>query len=153
VNRKKRLLILGPSFRRNPSEELLPAIDRYDGLFYRVTRKYIRDNKDVDSVIMLGDLTLVNGITPIPYSAPEGDDWWTARKLSAEMITMAKAENEKFFRRKLRGGKYSEAFIAMGKAYAMALPDLAQSGLKVVFPTTGGPGPKAAALRDWISKK
>jgi hypothetical protein len=35
----------------------------------------------------------------------------------------------------------------MGKEYARALPDLAWFGVKVVFPTSGGPGPKARALK------
>jgi hypothetical protein len=41
----------------------------------------------------------------------------------------------------------------MGKEYAKALPDLAKFGVKVVFPTSGGPGPKAQALRRWILKE
>jgi hypothetical protein len=40
----------------------------------------------------------------------------------------------------------------MGKAYAEALPNLAQFKSKVVFPAYGGPGPKAQALRKWITK-
>jgi len=40
----------------------------------------------------------------------------------------------------------------MGKQYAEALPDLTKFGVKVVFPTSGGPGPKAQALKQWISR-
>jgi hypothetical protein len=41
----------------------------------------------------------------------------------------------------------------MGKEYAKALPDLARFGVKTVFPTSRGPGPKAQVLRQWILKE
>jgi len=37
--KKKRLLILAPSFGRRKGDGLLPTLERYDGLFYRVARK------------------------------------------------------------------------------------------------------------------
>ena len=52
----KRLLILGPSFRRNRRDESLPALERYDGIFFRVARRYLGEVKDVD-VIVMRDLT------------------------------------------------------------------------------------------------
>lgn len=64
----RRLLVLGPSFRRNKSRGILPAIERYDGLFCRVARKYLGDVKDVNVVVMVDDLTLVDSATPLPYS-------------------------------------------------------------------------------------
>jgi len=36
----------------------------------------------------------------------------------------------------------------MGKEYAAALPDLSQYGVNIVFPASGGPGPKAQALKE-----
>lgn len=41
--------------------------------------------------------------------------------------------------------------MAMGKRYAETLPDLTKFDVKVVFPLSGGPGPKAQALKNWIS--
>lgn len=52
----------------------------------------------------------------------------------------------------MKGEKYSEVFIAMGKKYAMALPELSKYNVNVVFPTCGGPGPKAKALKEWLCK-
>ena len=40
----------------------------------------------------------------------------------------------------------------MGKKYAMALPELSKYNVNVVFPTCGGPGPKAKALKEWLCK-
>jgi hypothetical protein len=41
----------------------------------------------------------------------------------------------------------------MGKDYALALPDLSYYCNKVIFPTSGGAGPKAQALKNWFIEK
>lgn len=145
---KRRLLILGSTFRRNPSEKTLAAIDRYDGVFFRVVRKHLKQVQDVDVVVMIDDLTLVDGNFNLPYTPPEGGRWGT-QVFSKEKYKEAKAKNEAFLNKKLGTGKYAEIFIAMGKRYAKALPNLTHQ--KVVFPTRGGLGPKATALKEWIS--
>ena len=148
---KKRLLILGPSFRRKCDTGLLPAFERFDGLFYRVTRKYSNEAKDVDIIVMTDDLTLVEGSTLLPYREPMGSKWGK-QKFSEEVLEKARSFNEKFLEEKLRNGQYSEIYLAMGKQYAHALPDLTKFNIKVIFPTSGGPGPKAQALKRWILK-
>ena len=145
----KRLLILGPSFRRNKRNKSLPALERYDGVFFRVARKYLGKVKDVDVVIMRDDLTLVEGEDPIPYIPPIGDVWGR-QSFSKEELEKAKEKNEDFLDKKLRRKEYSEVFIAMGKKHAKALPDLSRYDVRVIFPTHGGPGPKARALREWL---
>jgi len=145
---KRRLLILGPTFRRNSSKKILTAIERYDGVFFRVARKHLERVHNVDIVIMIDDLTLVDGNSYLPYIPPEGERWGK-QTFSKEMYKEARAKNEAFLSKKLSRGRYAEIYIAMGKKYAKALPDL--SHLKVVFPTHGGFGPKAKALKEWIS--
>jgi len=142
--------VLGPSFRRNPSYGSLPAIKRYDGLFYRVARKYLGDVREVDVLVMKDDLTLVDAKTLLPYSPPEGKKWYR-HSISKKAVERARMLNAPILSEKLKRTKYSEVFIAMGRKYAEALPDLSQYGLKVIFPTHGGPGPKAQALKNWFS--
>jgi hypothetical protein len=72
--KKRLLLILGPSFRRNKRSEPLPALERYDGLFFRVARKYLGNAKDVDVIVMKDDLTLVDGTAPLTYEPPREID-------------------------------------------------------------------------------
>jgi len=147
----KRLLILGPSFRRNKRVEPLPALDRYDGVFFRVARKYLGEVKDVDVVVMKDDLTLVNGEYTMPYIPPIGDIWG-GQAFSKEELEEAREKNKDFLNKKVRRKKYSEVFIAMGKKHAKALPDLSRYAVKVLFPTYGGPGPKARALKEWLTQ-
>jgi len=145
----KRLLILGPSFRRNKTNDPLPALDRYDGVFFRVARKYLEKVKDVDVVVMRDDLLLVDGEALMPYIPPAGDVWGR-QYFSKEELGKAREKNEDFLDKKLRNRRYSEIFIAMGKKHREALPDLSGYNVRVIFPTHGGPGPKARALREWI---
>jgi len=152
LTRTRRLLILGPSFRRKKDDSLLPACKRYDGLFFRVARKYLSDVKDVDVLVMIDDLTLIDGSTPLPYDEPEGRHWG-GKTILKKVVDEAKVKNERFLKNQLRRRKYSEIFISMGKEYAAALPDLSSCGTKVVFPATGGPGPKAQALKQWFNRE
>jgi len=143
--------VLGPSYRRRKGSGSVPAIERYDGLFYRVARKYLKDVRDVDVLVMKDDLTLVDAKTPLPYTPPEGEKWGR-QPISEESVERARKRNATILSKKLKDGGYSEVFIAMGKKYAEALPDyLSQYNVKVVFPTSGGPGPKALALKNWMS--
>ena len=146
----KRLLVLGPSFRRRKDPSPMQAIERFDGLFYRVARKYLKSAKDVDVLVMRDDLTLTDAKAPLQYNPPEGERWG-GQSISEDLIEKARKSNAAVLREKLKAGKYSEVFIAMGKRYAEALPDLSQHKLEIIFPTQGGPGPKAQALKTWIS--
>lgn len=150
--RKRRLLLLGPSFRRDKSDGLLPAVERYDGLFFRITRKYSSSVKDVDVLVMRDDMVLVDSKTALPYSPPEGEKWG-ARSFSEKVIKEARERNKAVLSKKLMGGRYLDIFVAMGKRYAEALPDLSQFDVEVIFPVRGGGiGPKARALKEWLSK-
>ena len=147
----KKLLVLGPSFRRRMDPGPLQAIQRFDGLFYRVARKYLQKARDVDVLIMKDDLTLVDEETLLPYNPPEGESWGK-HSVPEEAVEKARKSNESVLSEKLKSGRYSEVFLAMGKKYAEAFPDISRLKVKVVFPATGGPGPKAQALKEWIRR-
>lgn len=148
---KRNLLILGPSFRRIKNNSSLPALERYDGLFFRVARKYLKSIKGLDVVVMIDNLTLVDASTRLPYKEPEGTQWGT-KTVSNKILEKAKENNETFLEKKLKKGKYGEVFISMGKEYAKALPAFSRYNVKVIFPSTGGPGPKAQALKEWLNE-
>jgi hypothetical protein len=151
MEKNRKLLILGPAFRRRKEECLMPAVERYDGLFYRVARKYLGDVKNVDVVVMKNDLTLIDGSAPLPYTEPEGVKWGV-KTIPKKMVEKATKINERYLKNKLKSKKYSEVFISMGKVYARALPEIVTENTNVIFPTFGGPGPKAQALKEWLKK-
>jgi hypothetical protein len=101
---------------------------------------------------MLDDLTLVDGSTPLPYSEPEGTRW-REKLISKTMIENAIEKNRSYLTTKLKNKKYSEVFLAIGKQYGAALPDFTKYQVKVIFPASGGLGPKAQALKEWLCSK
>jgi len=101
---------------------------------------------------MRDNLTLVDGSAIVPYSKPEGEHW-RIKTIHREAVEPAKVVNESYLRNKLRRRKYCEIFISMGKGYAAALPELSQYEIIVRFPASGGPGPKAQALKEWLNRK
>ena len=153
--KRRRLLILGPSFRRRTDDGLLPAIERFDGVFFRVARKHLsgrtRDSKNTDLLVMKDDLTLIDGDALLTYAPPAGRMWSTVSFLT-KRIEESREFNQSYLEKKVKGNKYCEVFVAMGKNFAAALPDLSKYDLEVIFPTTGGIGPKATALMEWLVK-
>jgi len=127
----------------------LLAIERYDGLFYRVARKYLGEAKNVDVLVMKDDLKLTESKTLLAYAEPEGSQWGQ-KSFPIKILEEAKGRNEAFLEKKLQRGKYSQVFLSMGKKYAKALPAMSKYDITVVFPATGGLGPKAQALKAWL---
>jgi hypothetical protein len=148
----KRLLILGPSYKRRSEEKPIPALERYDGLYFRTARKHLLKSKGVDVVVMLDNLCLVNGSTPVLFTQSQGDSWTSMRHFKPHPSKEVNKTNAEFLRQKLRNSKYEEVFLSMGKEYAAALPEMSQFRVPVVFPTSGGLGTKARALKDWLTK-
>ena len=145
-----KLLILGPSYRRNPSPEPLPAIERYDGLFYRIVRKYMDKLKeeDIDVIIITEDLDVITPETELPYKPPIGESWKSLPPVRRDpkKVKMLRTQILKFVRKR----RYEEIFIALNKRYRALLPDLTAYTDKVIA-SFKGIGPKAQALKQWLS--
>jgi len=145
-----KLLILGPSYRRDPSPDPLPAIERYDGLFYRIVRKYVDKlkEKDVDVIIITEDLDIVTPETKLPYKPPVGESWRSLPpiKKDPEKVELLRRRILELVERR----KYEEIFIALNKHYRELLPDLTVHTKKVIA-SFKGIGPKAQALKQWLS--
>ncbi|RLE92226.1 MAG: hypothetical protein DRN04_10845 [Thermoprotei archaeon] len=145
-----RLLILGPSYRRNPSPEPLPAIERYDGLFYRIVRRHVNKlrEKDIDVIIITEDLDVVTPETKLPYKPPVGESWRSLPPIrkDPERVELLKSRILELVRER----RYEEIFIALNKHYQELLPDLTAYTRKVIA-SFKGMGPKAQALKKWLT--
>lgn len=142
-----KLLILGPTYRRNPSPEPLPAIERYDGIFYKIVRKYMDKvrEKGIEILIVTEDLEVVTPDTPLPYKPPKGNHWKTLPPARTERTVKLQTKIAEL----LKGKHYDEIFIALNKYYRNLLPDL-KTHTKRVLSQFSGIGPKAQALKKWI---
>jgi len=150
VRKMARLLILGPSYRRNPSPEPLPAIERYDGLFYRIVRRHVNKlrEKDIDVIIITEDLDVVTPETKLPYKPPVGESWRSLPPIrkDPERVELLKSRILELVRER----RYEEIFIALNKHYQELLPDLTAYTRKVIA-SFKGMGPKAQALKKWLT--
>jgi len=144
-----KLLILGPSYRRNPSPEPLPAIERYDGLFYRIVRRYMDKlrEKDIDVVIITEELDVVTPETKLPYKPPVGESWRSIPPITKD------PEKVELLRRRIlelvKERKYEEVFVTLNRHYQALLPNLTTYVGKIIVHFKGI-GSKAQALKQWL---
>jgi len=146
-----KLLILGPTYRRSASPEPLPAIERYDGLLYRIVRRNMDKVKEkgMDIVIVTEDLEVVAPETKLPHKPPAGSKWKTLPPTIMSSERIEKLRNQVL--EIVRGKEYDEIFVALNKHYRQRLPDLT-SYTKKVIADFEGLGAKAKALKEWLSR-
>ena len=146
-----KLLILGPSYKRNPSPEPLPAIERYDGLFYRIVRRNMDKMKEkgIDIIIITEDLEVATPETKLPYKPPVGNKWKTLPPTTRDLEKIEKLRNQVLELVKSR--RYDEIFIALNKHYQALLPDLTPYTKKIIA-TSKGLGSKAKSLKEWLTR-
>src|SRR4051794_24689508 len=98
----RRLLVLACSSRKLPDSALLPALERYDGVAYRVVKRLQRLDQYPEDV----DLLIVSakyGIIPHDQPIPAYDLWMTPERA----VEQAQA-NRNSLTRLLRSGSYRE---------------------------------------------
>ena len=139
-----RLLILSCSQRKNRSPNPLPALQRYDGVCFRVLHKLKRTACLPDD-LRIFILSAEHGLLPASQRIDYYDRVMTparAAELCGAVGGILDAE--------LRATSYTEGFVNLGRLY---LPALASSSMLKQVPITyaaGGIGQKMAQMKEWI---
>ncbi len=143
----RKLLVLGPSYRRNASPEPLPAIERYDGLFYRIVRRNMDKVKEkgIDIIIITEDIELATPETKLSYKPPVGNKWKTIPPTAKDPEKIEKLRNQ--ILEIVKSKRYDEIFIALNKHYQQLPADLT-SYTKKIIATSKGLGLKAKSLKE-----
>ena len=146
-----KLLILGPSWKRNKSVALLPAIERYDGIFYRITRKNAC-LKNTTILILTEDLKLIDSSEKISYVSPK--NWAEYKKInfSKSYIDNIRKKNRYKIESILKINKITEVFVAIGAVFRIALPYFNNYDLKIILPQRGL-GETSKSLKLWLLDK
>jgi len=146
----KKLLILGPSYKRQTNPELLQAFERYDGVYFRVTRKNLHD-ENTKIFVLTENLELFAAEDRIPFSPPQGGMWDQSRKIlyKSDYITKKRIENSKIIWKVIEENNIKEIFVAVGVNFRRALPDFSKYNARVISPK-GGLGPTAKSLKHWL---
>jgi len=136
--------------RNEPSN--LVALDRYDGVFFRVLRRALRDSgrRDIDVLVLSPVLGLIKGDEPLKLHEPLPGEWGTLC-LDPRKANEAKARNLEFLRCFLKRRRYSEVYVNVGQQYMRLIEGFEkQFKCKIIRCKGEGPGPKAAHMKAWI---
>jgi hypothetical protein len=133
------------SSRKSSALGLLPAIDRYDGVAYRVVKRLQRLGQypeDVDLLIISAKYGLIPHDQPIPA--------YDLRLTPERALEMANPARD-YLIRFLNRSPYSEVFVSAGKDYLLALaPISAWQGRIKVTRNKGTIGVQLKALKSWL---
>jgi hypothetical protein len=140
------LLIVACSQRKRPDTGLLPAIERYDGVNFRVIRKAMREGRwssNINVLILSARHGLIRADKPIAYY----DERMTRdRGLEHRESVLATLQPI------LSSNTWREVFVNLGRDYLVALSGLEQllpSGTTIKY-AKGGIGRKMQAMKNWI---
>jgi cytoplasmic iron level regulating protein YaaA (DUF328/UPF0246 family) len=114
------LLIIACSQRKRPDPGRLPAIERYDGVNFRVLQKakrerYLPDNLDI--LILSAKYGLIEATTPI-----ENYGLKMTKQRAMELQTEVSRDLDNY----LSKTRYDEIFVNLGKAYLTTIAHSSQ---------------------------
>ena len=149
-----RLLVLACSQRKRKNPELLPAIERYDGPAYQITRKYLNSIGSVpcrDSTPSIFILSAQYGLIAADTVIPHYD-----RKMTPLRAQELKLSAETRLQQVTEHNFFSEMLFCMGKMYQTTLSDTLSS-LRLhtrdkIAIAEGSIGKQSATLYDWLFK-
>jgi len=149
---RKKLVIMPPSYKRKMSGGVLPAIEMYDGVLYRVLRANM-PKEGVDVVILTEELQLISGDARVPYKPPAGKRGWSGYGPASIPEEVVK-QNLEYLRTLLESRKYDEVFVALGERWRGAVRGIdkiaKEMNIKVSYIHGGGLGPYQASLKRWL---
>ena len=142
-----RLLILSCSQRKQSTQGLLPALQRYDGPAYRVMNKFMRVHPSeaqlLDVYILSAEFGLISACKPIPSY----DRRITPQRAKELQQPVLNALKQVLIRK-----RYEDLFLSLGKDYLRVLngyESLIPNNPKVIA-SRGVMGRKLAELRNWL---
>lgn len=141
---KRKLLLIACSNRKRRDKGLLPALERYDGVTYRVIRKAMREGyfpPNVDIKILSAKFGLIDAQTRIPYYDQRMD-----RERAGRLRSQVQSRLEKI----LISQKYAEVYIDLGKNYFVLLDTFVFPPDIVFYRIEGKIGIRLCKLKSWF---
>jgi len=142
------LLIVSCSQRKRSEPGLLPAIERYDGVYFRLLRKAQREGywpENLDALILSAKYGLIDQVTPI-------DSY--EQRMTRNQATQLKIQTIQTLQTFARRTSYSEVYVDLGQDYRYAVEGLPQVfDNSLVTYANGRIGQRLAQLRNWLVSK
>lgn len=143
------LLIMACSQRKCVTPGVLPALQRYDGVYFRVLRKVRREcywPAKLDVLIVSAKYGLVEADTPIAHYDV---------RMTRERATYLRPLVVPVLAERIASRAYTEIFLNMGKTYHTAINgwDVSLTRDITIVYAKGGIGRKASQMRTWLLEK
>lgn len=144
--RGRYLLLMGCSQRKHPKDGLVPALELYDGVNYRVLHKAKQDGywpATLQVLILSAKHVLLD-----PQTLVEHYDQCMTRERALTLQQKAGADLDAI----LTQQPFDEVFINLGKLYLLALAtsqELPRLGARAHY-AKGGIGEKMAEMKRWL---
>ena len=149
MNNKRRLLILSCSQRKHETQDLLPAIERYNGPLFFVLRRFLREcprqARQLDVYILSAAYGLIPGNFPIK---------WYDQKINASRVAELQSQVNTTFS-DIQRDNYASMCFVLGRTYLKAF-----EGVQNLVPTHTEPivvygtmGKKQTQLKKWLWEK
>jgi len=130
-----------------PNASPLPAVERYDGPYFRVLRRFLRETPYSQDHLKVLILSAEFGLIPSDWPIPNYD-----RRMTPSRTEELRPQVLKTLRSELADGHFTELFILLGADYQKAV-----RGFEAVVPTKtkiiqakGAQGIKAGQLKHWL---
>jgi hypothetical protein len=140
------LLIVACSQKKDPSPHPLKAIDRYDGVNFRVIKKFKRERK------LPGNLDIV--IISAKYGILRPDeyiDFYNVRMTRQKARTLH-SQILNHLRNLFSSNDYQEIFVNLGKDYLPAIEGIEDFVSCPVVHAEGRIGEKMGAMKRWVTR-
>lgn len=140
------LLIVSCSQSKRSDPGLLPAIERYDGVFFRVLAKAKREGYWPENLKVL-ILSAKYGLLDPKYRIENYD-----LRMTEERAIELRSSVKRTLSEQVLVSRYTEIFLNLGRVYLLALQgweDALREETSVIY-ASGGIGQKAAQMRQWL---
>ncbi len=139
---KKLLIISCSAAKRSGPPSKMPAIDRYDGVFFKVLRKALRDTDHRSPLVVLIISAKYGLITPETCIANYDT------KMNSRQAATLSPQIRRGVALAVKKSKPGRILINLGKSYASIIRDIPE--LQNAVWEQGPIGKRAAALKSWL---
>jgi len=149
----KKLIIVSGSTRllKEPADPI-PAIQRFDGVFIRLVRKYHKQLRDFDILILSPIYGLVKAEEKIGFIEPiQGS--WRDLNLNENEISKLRESSLSTLQKLLKRKQYDEIYVNVGRSLLKTIEGFDKTvpqAVKITYAEGPGIGPKMAHMKNWI---
>lgn len=142
------IIVAASKRRREEPKDPIPAIDRFQGVYFRILKKYLRERKlpNIDVLIISQNFGVLQAQDKIPYRKPTktiGFDKETTKRLRKSNLESL----ENIFKER----KYTEVYVNLGKEFTKLIEGFERlTSAKVIYASGPGLGPKAQHMKQYI---